>query len=322
LFRISIFEFRIFLLSFTKKKSGIELIMDGILNINKPAGKTSFGTVAMVKRLTGERRAGHAGTLDPEATGVLPICLGKGTRIVEFMMEAHKVYRADVELGVSTDTYDGEGKITARGDATSITREMLETALEGFRGDIRQVPPMYSALKHQGQPLYNLARAGRTVERESRPITVYRLALLDWQSPVVTLEIECSRGTYIRSLAHDLGEKLGCGAYMKTLVRTQYGIFRIEDAVTPEALEEAVKRGDWEHYLHPIDSVLGDLPAVTVDAAGEEAIKTGNPPVLDANNILPTEKSYSRAYSLDGRFLAILHFNTEENIWRPRKVFV
>jgi tRNA pseudouridine55 synthase len=296
--------------------------MDGILNINKPAGKTSFGMVAMVKRLTGERRAGHAGTLDPEATGVLPVCLGKGTRIVEFMMEGHKVYRADIELGISTDTYDGEGKVTARGDAASITKDILEKALEGFRGDIRQVPPMYSALKLRGQPLYNLARAGTTVERESRPVTIYRLDLLDWQNPIVTLEIECSKGTYIRSLAHDLGEKLGCGAYMKTLVRTAYGIFSIENAVIPEALEEAVKRGDWGKYLHAIDSVLGHLPAVTVDAAGEEAIKTGNPPVIDANNMPPAGKSYCRAYSADGRFLAILHFNTEENIWRPRKVFV
>jgi tRNA pseudouridine55 synthase len=296
--------------------------MDGILNINKPCGKTSFGTVAIVNRLTGERHAGHAGTLDPEATGVLPVCLGKGTRVVEFMMEAHKGYRADVELGISTDTYDGEGKITARGDTASVNEEILEKALQNFRGDIRQVPPMYSALKHQGQPLYALARAGTTVERESRPVTIYRLALLAWQSPLATLEIECSKGTYIRSLAHDLGERLGCGAYMKTLVRTGYGAFKIENAVTLAQLEEAAGRGELAQYLHPIDSMLDDMFSITVDAAGEASIKTGSPPVMDANNIPPADKKYCRAYGADGRFLAILHFSTEENIWRPKKVFV
>jgi len=296
--------------------------MDGILNINKPAGKTSFGTVAMVKRLTGERHAGHAGTLDPEATGVLPVCLGKGTRVVEFMMEAHKVYRADIELGVSTDTFDGEGKITARGDATLITGEMLETTLQNFRGDIRQVPPMYSALKYQGQPLYNLARAGTTVERESRPVTIYRLALVDWQNPLVTLEIECSKGTYIRSLAHDLGERLGCGAYMKNLVRTGYGVFGIDKAISLMQLEEAVQQGNIALYLHPIDGVLGHLPAVTIDAAGEEAIKTGSPPGMGTGDVPEPSSKYCRAYSTEGRFLAILHFSAADNIWRPKKVFV
>jgi tRNA pseudouridine55 synthase len=296
--------------------------LDGILNINKPAGKTSYGVIAMVKRFTGERRAGHAGTLDPEATGVLPVCLGKGTRVVEFMMDAHKVYRADIELGVSTDTYDGEGKITARGDASSVTQDIIDQALEGFRGDILQVPPMYSALKHQGQPLYALARAGTTIERESRPVTIYRLNLIAWQSPLVTLEIECSKGTYIRSLANDLGERLGCGAYMKTLVRTGYGVFSIENAVTLTQLEEAAGRGGLTQYLHPIDSVLGHLPVVTVDTPGEEAIKTGSPPIIDTDNIPAAENKYCRAYSADGRFLAILHYDTDENRWRPKKVFI
>jgi tRNA pseudouridine55 synthase len=237
-------------------------------------------------------------------------------------MEAHKVYRADIELGVSTDTYDGEGKITARGDTASITKDILEQALEGFRGDIRQVPPMYSALKHQGQPLYALARAGTTIERESRPVTIYKLALLNWQRPVATLEIECSKGTYIRSLAHDLGESLGCGAYMKTLVRTGYGVFNIGDAITLAQLEDAAGRMELTQYLHPIDSVLGHLPSITVDTAGEESIKTGSPPVIDANHTLPADNKYCRAYSADGHFLAILHYDADENKWRPKKVFI
>ena len=151
--------------------------MDGILNINKPAGKTSFNIVAMVKRLTGEKRVGHAGTLDPMATGVLPICLGQATRLVEYLMDTTKTYRAEIELGVSTDSYDREGIITQRGDASGITLEQLETALNSFRGVITQIPPMYSAVKHQGKPLYQLARAGINVERKSRTAKIYSLEI-------------------------------------------------------------------------------------------------------------------------------------------------
>ncbi len=294
--------------------------MDGILNINKPAGQTSYGMVAMVKRLTKERRVGHAGTLDPDATGVLPVCLGKGTRVVEFLMDARKVYRAVIELGVSTDSYDGAGKITATGDAAKIDRAALEKALEAFRGDIRQTPPMYSALKHRGQPLYELARQGITIERKSRPVTIFTLELLDWQPPLATLEIECSKGTYIRSIANDLGEALGCGAYLKDLVRASYGVFKVEDAVTPEQLETAVQAGDWQNYLRPIDNVLVDLPSVTVGEAGEAALKTGNPPELE--NPPEAAAKYLRAYSADGRFLAILHRDKENGCWRPKKVFI
>jgi tRNA pseudouridine55 synthase len=306
--------------------------LDGILNINKPAGKTSFDIVAMVRRLTKERHVGHAGTLDPEATGVLPVCLGKATRIVEFLMDTHKIYRAVIELGVSTDSYDGAGEITRTADATNITREALEKALETFRGSINQIPPMFSALKHQGQPLYNLAREGFTVERQSRAVTVHKLELLDWQPPVVTLEIECSKGTYIRSIANDLGERLGCGAYLKNLVRSGYGIFNIEDAVTPEQLEEAIQQKDWQKYLHPIDSVLGNLPFIIVDETGEAAIKTGNPPKLEDkiqdtryNDQTPPPSplaNYCRAYTADGRFLAILIRDKEYSLWRPKKVFL
>ncbi len=294
--------------------------MDGILNINKPAGKTSFGVVAAVKRLTGERHAGHAGTLDPDATGVLPVCLGKATRVIEFLMDAHKVYRAVIELGVSTDTYDGAGQVIQRQDFSCITKDIFELALDSFRGKIQQVPPMHSALKHHGQPLYNLARAGITVARQSRTVTVYRLELLGWQPPLVTLDIECSKGTYIRSLANDLGEKLGCGAYMKNLVRSAYGDFKLEDAVSLDKLEEAAHKGNWQSYLYPIDSVLGHLPLVTVDTESEEAIKTGNPPQLA--NAPDTNAKYLRAYSADKRFLAILMRDKENSIWRPKKVFV
>ncbi len=296
--------------------------MDGILNINKPPGKTSFGVVAAVKRLSGERRAGHSGTLDPDATGVLPVCLGRGTRIVEFLMDATKTYRAEIELGVSTDTYDASGKITRRGDASGIDRAEVESALEAFRGPIRQTPPMYSAVKHRGQPLYKLARAGIEIERKSRTVTIHRLELLDWQPPSATVEVECSKGTYIRSLANDLGQALGCGAHLKSLVRTRCGIFDIKDAVSLAQLEEASRHGYWEHFVYPVDTVLQDYDAVVVDDVGEEAIKNGSPLALEQDSKSSPHQKYCRAYSADGRFLGILRYVPDKGIWQPKKVLV
>jgi len=214
-------------------------MVNGILNVNKPKQKTSFDIVSMVRRLTGERRVGHAGTLDPEATGVLPVCLGQGTRIVQYLMDTEKGYRAVIELGVATDTYDASGEVVQRGEYSGISREQVEQALNSFVGTIQQIPPMYSALKHQGQPLYKLARSGITVERKSRTVIIHKLRIVDWQPPIVTIEVVCSKGTYIRSLAHDLGQILGCGANMKDLIRFQCGPFNIGNAVSIPQLEAA-----------------------------------------------------------------------------------
>jgi len=277
--------------------------------------------VVIVKRLTGERHAGHAGTLDPDATGVLPVCLGRGTRVIEFLVDTTKTYRAAIELGKATDTYDASGKITFQGNASGINLTQLEKALESFRGAIRQTPPMYSAIKNKGQKLYELARAGIAIERKSRTVTIHRLILLNWQPTVVTLEIECSKGTYIRSLANDLGQLLGCGAYLKDLVRTRCGIFDIKDAVSLSQLEESVKRGDWQQYLHPIDIVLQDFPSFIVDEAGEKAMRTGSP-ITTADNGITGAGEYCRAYSPDGRFLGILKRYKDKGVWRPKKVFV
>jgi tRNA pseudouridine55 synthase len=298
--------------------------LDGILNIDKPAGKTSYGVVAIVKRLSGERRVGHAGTLDPDATGVLPVCLGQGTRIVEFLVDTTKTYRAGVELGIATDTYDVSGQITQRGDPSSIDLEKFQSALASFRGTIRQTPPMFSALKHRGQPLYKLARAGINVERKSRTVIIHRLELISWQPPLATLEIECSKGTYIRSLAHDLGQSLGCGAHLKSLVRTRCGLFDIKDAISIPQLEEAFRQGYWENFLYPIDVVLQDYSALVVDDAAEDAMRNGKSITVDdsysAN--INADKRYCRAYSQDGRFLGILYFVPDKGLWQPKKVFV
>jgi tRNA pseudouridine55 synthase len=298
--------------------------LDGILNIDKPTGKTSYGVVAAVKRLSGERRIGHTGTLDPDATGVLPVCLGQGTRIIEFINDTAKIYRAVIKLGIATDTYDGSGRVTYRGDTSAIDRVMFESAFEPFRGAIRQTPPMYSAVKHQGQPLYKLARAGISVERKSRPVTIQRLELIDWQPPSAALEIECSQGTYIRSLAHDLGQALGCGAHLKSLVRTRCGVFDIEDAVSFPELEEAFKKGHVEKYLYPVDFVLQDYNAVVVDDAAEAAIRNGNAVDVSVDSGPESHggSRYCRAYSQDGRFLGMLRYVPEKEVWQPKKVLV
>lgn len=309
--------------------------MDGILNIDKPPGKTSFSIVAMVKRLSGERRVGHAGTLDPAATGVLPICLGQGTRVTEFLVDATKTYRAEIELGMATDTYDSSGKVTQKGDASSINLEQLESALASFRGSIQQIPPMYSAIKQHGQPLYKLARAGLTVERKSRPVQIYHLKLIAWQAPVATVEVECGKGTYIRTLAHDLGQLLGCGANLKSLIRLKCGPFYVNDAVSVPKLEDAFRYGYWQHFLYSIDSVLSHWRAMIVNDAAEEVIRKGGYLVLENGNSsgettcpeqnYPTGsffENHRRAYTLDGRFLGILRFNPERGHWQPDKVFL
>jgi len=296
--------------------------LDGILNINKPPGKTSFGVVAMVRRLSGERRVGHSGTLDPDATGVLPVCLGRGTRIVEFLVDTTKVYRGEIELGITTDTYDGSGKITRRGDPSKIDRVQVESALGAFRGTIRQTPPMYSAVKYRGKRLYTLARAGIEVKRKSRTVKIHRLELVDWQPPVVTIEVECGKGTYIRSLAHDLGQALGCGAHLKSLVRTRCGLFDIKDAVSMPQLEEAFQQGYWEQFVYPVDIVLQDYQAVVVDYEVEEAIKNGSPVVLEKDSKGSSRQKYCRAYTVDGRFLAILRHMPDKGVWQPKKVMI
>lgn len=309
--------------------------MDGILNIDKPYGKTSFGIVSLIKRLTGQRHAGHAGTLDPMATGVLPICLGRGTRVTEFLMDATKAYRAEIELGVATDTYDSSGKITQRGDTSGINLEQLREAFSSFCGSIRQTPPMYSAVRHLGKPLYVWARAGIEIERKSRPAEIYHLEIVDWQTPVVTIEVVCGKGTYIRSLAHDVGQCLGCGANLKSLIRLRCGPFEIRDSISVTQLEDAFHNSYWQQYIYPIDAVLLHWKAVVVNDNTGDAIKNGRPIILNRcypidptghtgyfSSALFNLDNRCRVYTLDGSFLGVLRFNADSEQWQPQKVFL
>ncbi len=275
--------------------------------------------VSLIRRLSGERKVGHAGTLDPEATGVLLICLGQGTRLVEFLVEGKKAYRAEIELGIATDTYDATGNVTERRDCSALTREQVAAAVASFSGFIDQLPPMYSAVKHQGKPLYRWARAGIQVQRRSRRVELSRLEVVDWQPPLVSLEVECSKGTYMRSLAHDLGQKLGCGAHLRNLVRLRSGPFHISTAVAVSKLEDAFKRGYWLDLVHPIDVAVLHLPSVTVSNDDERAVINGRPLLLSEENELSTGRC--RAYSNDGRLIAILRHDERQEWWQPEKVF-
>jgi tRNA pseudouridine55 synthase len=296
----------------------------GILNLNKPPGITSFSVVSLVRRLTGVRRVGHAGTLDPAAQGVLPVCLGQATRLAENLMDSPKMYRARIHLGVATDTYDAEGTVTNSADASGVTEGDIRAALPVYTGRIQQVPPMYSALKHQGVPLYRLARAGQTVERAPRTVAIYRLELLEYAPPLLTLELECGRGAYVRTLAHDLGQHLGCGAHLSALTRTRSGPFLLEQSLTLDDLRRAALEGRWHESLHASDSVVLDWWAAVLGREHTDEITQGRGirlTPLSAERVVGLPPGTPcRAYSSDGRFLAILRYRGEQ-LWHPARVF-
>lgn len=251
---------------------------DGLLNIHKPSGPTSHDVVAVVRRLTRVGRVGHAGTLDPPATGVLLVGLGKGTRLVQFLHELPKTYRATLQLGIRTDTQDKTGSVVAVRAVGPLVPEDIEAVLHGFQGWIQQIPPMYSALKRQGQRLYALARQGIEVERQPRRARIFRIALQALLGETLTLEVECSSGTYIRVLADDIGEKLGCGAHLSELMRTAVGPFTCEGALTLDALQEAVRQGVWQRHLIPLAGAMAAFPAIVVTPDAAQALTRGIPP--------------------------------------------
>lgn len=297
--------------------------ISGILNVNKPSGLSSFQVVAAVRRLVRERKVGHGGTLDPAAVGVLPIFLNQATRLVEYFMKAPKVYCARIVLGVTTDTYDGEGRVLATADPSGVTREQVEAVLNSFRGEIEQMPPMHSALKWQGQRLYKLARAGLEVERSPRRVNIYDVRLLEWQSPALVIQVECGKGTYMRSLAHDLGQALGCGAYQDRLVRVQDGPFHIEDSLALEELELACQNGYWRDLVFPMDEVLLGWRAVVLGRSGQEALLKGQAPALKPLRRpgRPLKDSpLCRVYSWGGDLLAVARLDPYTGLCQPQKV--
>ncbi|MBZ0293072.1 MAG: tRNA pseudouridine(55) synthase TruB [Anaerolineae bacterium] len=286
--------------------------MLGFLNIDKPLGVTSHDVVAHVRRGLKIKKVGHAGTLDPLATGVLVICVGAATRLSEYVMHTTKQYRAQVHLGIETETYDAEGSVIAECDASAVPREAVEQALLSFVGDIDQTPPMYSAIKQGGRKLYELARAGETVERPARAVRIDNLTLVDWSPPRFTIDVTCSAGTYIRSLAHDLGEVLGVGAHLSGLIRTASGAFGLENAT---ALDTLLSSDDWQQYLITPRMALAQLPSLTLDQAAVDHILHGRTiPVEQA-----PDAELVQAYDPQGVFIAVLKRSGSH--WRPHKVF-
>lgn len=282
---------------------------------------TSHDVVNVVRRVAGQRKVGHAGTLDPMATGVLLVCLGQGTRVAEYLMAGRKRYRATIVLGVATDTYDAEGQIVRSGGRTDFGHDEIEATLTAFVGQIEQVPPAYSAIKRQGEPAYKLARMGQQVELAPRPIEIDEIVVLDWTSPSLVVEVGCSPGTYIRALAHDLGERLGSGAHLDALVRLSSGHFALEDAVSLDRIEEAFAHGEEMRYLLPMDEALFGWPALVLGADKARRLIQGQ--AVEALEPRSNEDGAQlwRAYSLDGEFLAIVSFDPARGRWRPHKVF-
>ena len=269
--------------------------MNGIVIVDKPAGWTSQDVTARLRRVYGTRRIGHGGTLDPMATGVLPVFVGRATRGVEFFEHAEKGYEATLVPGLTTDTEDITGTVLTRRQV-SLTEEQVQAVLPQFRGEILQVPPMYSALKVNGQKLCDLARKGREVAREPRPITIFDLTFLGFEEGSVKLRVACSKGTYIRTLCKDIGEALGCGACMGSLRRTRAGDYTLSDAVPLETLLESEHP---EAYLRPVDSLFSSLKAVTLTANQEKRCRNGN-----AFSVTLAPGTY-RAYSQGGEFLML-----------------
>lgn len=300
--------------------------VNGFINLYKPIGITSMEALRQVKRATGQRRkVGHAGTMDPLARGVLPVCFGQATRLMEYVVDGAKRYRMEMRLGATTQTYDSEGEPTEVRDPGYVTQEMVREALLPFIGEIEQKPPMFSALKVDGQRLYSLARAGVEVEREARPVEIFDIRLLDFKLPKLTLDVECGRGVYMRSLAHDLGLALGCGAYVTDLERQYCASFESRYGITPEELAAiATKSGDleaWKSHLHPIDHVLRSYRAITVNELSAKTLRTGQDVYSAKAHLDPGYLEQFRAYGIDGRFLALVRHDRQSNSWRPVKVF-
>jgi len=269
--------------------------MNGIVIVDKPAGWTSNDVVSKLKGVLHTRRIGHGGTLDPMATGVLPVFVGRATRGVEFFEHAEKIYETVLRLGITTDTEDITGTVLMQQDVF-VTGSMLEDALSRFRGDILQVPPMYSALKVNGQKLYDLARKGKEVERQPRPITIHELTLLGMEADGIRLRVRCSKGTYIRTLCKDIGAALGCGGCMAALRRVQAGEYTIEEAVPLATLIEA---NDPEQYLRPVDTMFASVPKAVLTANQEKRCRNGN-----SFTVAMTDGTY-RAYGQNGEFLML-----------------
>lgn len=297
-------------------RDNIKNVVSGVLVVDKPIGMTSHDVVQVIRKGTGIRRAGHTGTLDPRASGVLVILIGPAVRLSEYVSASDKRYQATIRLGSSTDTYDSEGEITDSFDEIDITEEQFDEVLQDFIGEMEQVPPPYSAVKVKGRKAYEMARKGEDVDLEPRIINVYSLEVLEWAPPEAVIDVYCSSGTYVRSLANDLGKKLGTGAHLVGLRRTKSGRFTLRDAVPLRRLQEAFDAGDWYRHLIPAAEALSDWPLVELDGDQMELVRHGHRVPAE-----PGIKGWARGVSQQGDLVALLELDEELGEWQPRKVF-
>jgi len=292
--------------------------VSGVLVIDKPVGMTSHDVVKVVRRGTGIKRAGHTGTLDPRASGVLVVLVGPAVRLSEYVSASDKRYQAIIRLGERTDTFDGEGEVIQR-SPVEITEEQIIEALTKFEGTVEQVPPAYSAKKINGKKAYELARKGEEFELEPKEIDVYHLELLEWDTPEAIVDVYCSSGTYVRALANDLGDVLGCGGHLVGLRRTKSGEFALRDAIQLRKLKEAFEYGDWYKYLIPAAEALGDWPSRELSFEEVDLVRHGHRIPVEKEPEKPEQ--WVRAISQQGELVALLEYLPDQKEWQPRKVF-
>lgn len=297
-------------------RDNLKNVVSGVLVVDKPVGLTSHDVVQIIRRGTGIRRAGHTGTLDPRASGVLVILVGPAVRLSEYVSASDKRYQATIRLGSSTDTYDSEGMVTNSSPVGDISEEQFDQVLQQFIGEMEQVPPPYSAIKVKGRKAYEMAREGEEVDLEPRIINVFSLEVLEWAPPEAVIDVYCSSGTYVRSLANDLGRALGTGAHLVGLRRTKSGRFTLRDAVPLRRLQEAFDAGNWYKYLIPAAEALADWPMVELDADQMELVRHGHRVPAD-----PGQKGWARGVSQQGDLVALMEVDEESVEWQPRKVF-
>lgn len=302
----------------------------GIINVYKEQGFTSFDVVAKLRGIFGQKKIGHTGTLDPDAEGVLPVCLGKATKVCDLLTDRDKEYQAVLLLGVETDTLDTSGQILVTADTEHITESMVRDAISGFVGEIMQIPPMYSALKVNGQKLCDLARKGQTVERQPRKIKIYDITINKIEMPRVTMTVKCSKGTYIRTLCHDIGETLGCHGTLEHLLRTKAAGYKVEDALTLEELQFRKNEGMLSDIICPVEDVFSQYPVFQVKSEAEKLLYNGNglyPEQLTKagdckHDFLGENSDWIRVRDCKGRFCAIYSFSVEKSCYRPVKMFL
>lgn len=298
-------------------------MINGILNVYKEAGFTSHDVVAKLRGICRQKKIGHTGTLDPEAVGVLPVCLGSGTKLCDMLTDKSKEYEAVLLLGQVTDTQDVTGTVLEEHEVTADEEQAVE-AIRSFVGAYEQIPPMYSALKVNGKRLYELARAGKEVERKGRRVEIHSIEILSVSLPEITFRVACSKGTYIRTLCHDIGQKLGCGGTMKSLKRTRVGIFTIDGALKLSQLEELAAQGRLEEKVIPVEAMFTELPALTVKDAFARLIENGNAfyPGQAEESVRTPDGGQVRVYDRKGRFYGIYAFSEEKERYQPVKMFL